>query len=205
MLSSCDSNGDHIGDLGGVTQKLDYIQEMGFTGIWFMPIMPSPSYHKYDVKDYKAIDPAYGTVEDFKTLLDEAHARGIHVIIDMVINHSSTQHEWFQVASAYLQTLEDGEEPDLKECPYVDYYHFSTEKVNSTYYKLAGTNYYYEGSFWDQMPDLNLASEALRGELEDVAKFWIDLGVDGFRMDAPLHYEENDTNFNTETLNWFYE
>ena len=205
VLSYCDSNGDHIGDLGGVTQKLDYIQEMGFTGIWFMPIMPSPSYHKYDVKDYKAIDPAYGTVEDFKTLLDEAHARGIHVIIDMVINHSSTQHEWFQVASAYLQTLEVGEEPDLKECPYVDYYHFSTEKVNSTYYKLAGTNYYYEGSFWDQMPDLNLASEALRGELEDVAKFWIDLGVDGFRMDAPLHYEENDTNFNTETLNLFYE
>ena len=95
VYSFYDSNGDGIGDLNGVTQKLDYIQDMGFNGIWLMPVMPSTTYHKYDVKDYCAIDSQYGTIDDFKNLVDECHKRGINVVIDMVINHTSSSHQWF--------------------------------------------------------------------------------------------------------------
>ena len=98
-----DTDNDGIGDLNGVTAKLDYIKEMGFNGIWLMPIHPSPTYHKYDVKDYYAIDPDYGTLDDFKTLITEAHNRGIRVIIDLVVNHSSDQHPWFKEACNYIR------------------------------------------------------------------------------------------------------
>lgn len=204
VYSFYDSDGDGIGDLNGVTQKLDYIQDMGFNGIWLMPIMQSTTYHKYDVTDYYSIDTEYGTIEDFQKLVDECHKRDIRVIIDFVINHSSSKHEWFQEACAYLRELPDGEEPDAGECPYIDFYHFSNEKVNGDYYPVNGSNWYYEGVFWSEMPDLNLASDALREELQNVSKFWIDLGIDGFRMDAAMHFEENDTAFNTEVLNWLY-
>jgi len=205
VYSFYDSDGDGVGDLNGVIQKLDYIEDMGFNGIWFMPVMQSPTYHKYDVVDYYTIDEAYGTMEDFKNLVDACHSRDINVVIDMVINHSSSQHEWFQQACAYLKQLPEGQEPDLEECPYVDYYHFAQEQVNGTYYKVGNTSWYYEGSFWSEMPDLNLANTALRTELEDIARFWIEeMDVDGFRMDAALHFEENDTTFNTEVLNWLY-
>lgn len=204
VYSFYDSDGDGIGDLNGVTEKLDYIEEMGFNGIWLMPIMQSTTYHKYDVVDYCSIDTEYGTIEDFENLVEECHDRGIRVVIDFVINHSSSQHQWFVEACDYLRALPEGEEPDLDECPYVDYYHFAEEQVNGTYYSVSGTNWYYEGGFWSEMPDLNLASDALREELEEISSFWIDMGVDGFRMDAALHFEENDTEFNTETLDWLY-
>jgi glycosidase len=203
VYSFYDTDGDGIGDLNGVTEKLDYIQDMGFNGIWLMPIMPSTSYHKYDVVDYCDIDDEYGTIEDFQTLLEEAHARGIRVTIDFVMNHSSSEHPWFKQACEYLKTLGEDEEPDASVCPYVDYYHFSRTALDG-YRKVTGTDWYYEGQFDYKMPDLNLASEALRAEFEQIADFWIDLGVDGFRMDAALHYEENDTAFNTEVMNWFY-
>ena len=132
VYSFFDSDGDCIGDLQGVIEKLDYVEYMGFNGIWFMPIMPSPSYHKYDVTDYYAIDEAYGTMEDFEKLVEECHNRGINVVIDFVINHSSSEHPWFKQACDYLKTLEAGQEPDLAVCPYVDYYHFSREQENST-------------------------------------------------------------------------
>lgn len=204
VYSFYDSDGDGTGDLNGVVQKLDYIADMGFNGIWLMPIMPSPTYHKYDVTDYYNIDEAYGTLEDFKTLVDECHNRGIRLVIDLVMNHSSNQHMWFKEASSYLSGLGENEEPDSSVCPYVDYYHFSREQVNSDWYKINGTSWYYEGVFWSEMPDLNFSSEALKSEFEDIAKFWIELGVDGFRMDAAMHFEEGDTNFNTETLNWLF-
>ncbi|MCM1538993.1 MAG: alpha-amylase family glycosyl hydrolase [bacterium] len=204
VYSFYDSDGDGIGDLNGVTEKLDYIADMGFNGIWLMPIMPSTTYHKYDTKNYYEIDPEYGTMEDFERLVDECHKRGIRLIIDMVMNHSSSQHPWFLDACAYLRGLPDGAEPDPAECPSVEYYHFSKERVNGDYYDIRGCDWYYEGVFWSEMPDLNLSSEGLRREFEDVAKFWIDKGVDGFRMDAALHFEESDTTFNTETLNWLY-
>lgn len=205
VYSFYDSDGDGIGDLKGVTQKLDYIADMGFNGIWLMPVMPSPTYHKYDVTDYYNIDEAYGTLDDFKTLVDECHKRGIRLVIDLVMNHSSSEHMWFKEAVEYLNGLNEGEEPDLSVCPYVDYYHFSKEQVNGSWYEAGRSSWYYEGVFWSEMPDLNFSSEALKREFEDIAKFWIDLGVDGFRMDAAMHFEENDIEFNTDTLNWLYE
>lgn len=204
VYSFYDSDGDGIGDLNGVTQKLDYIQDMGFNGIWLMPIMQSTTYHKYDVTDYYSIDTEYGTMEDFENLVKECHKRDIRIIIDFVINHSSSKHQWFADACDYLRKLPEGQEPDTEECPYVDYYHFSKEQVNGDYYNVSGSDWYYEGVFWSEMPDLNLGNAALRTELENISRFWIEMGVDGFRMDAAMHFEENDITFNTETLNWLY-
>ena len=200
-----DSDGNGMGDLKGIIEKLDYIEYMGFNGIWLMPIMQSPTYHKYDVSDYMSIDFQYGTIDDFKALVEACHKKGINLVIDMVINHSSSNHKWFTQACQYLKGLEEGKEPDLEECPYVGYYMFSREKLNDTYYAVSGTgNWYYEGSFWSGMPDLNLENEALRKELEAVADFWLDLGVDGFRMDAAMHFKENNPTANNEALNWLY-
>lgn len=204
VYSFYDSDGDGIGDLNGVTQKLDYIKDMGFNGIWLMPVMQSPTYHKYDVADYRSIDKEYGTLADFQTLVEECHKRDINIIIDFVINHSSSENPWFVDACEYLKTLPEGQEPDLDACPYVDYYHFAKEQVNTDYYQVEGSGWYYEGVFWSGMPDLNLASAALRTELEEISRFWIDMGIDGYRMDAAMHFEENDIAFNTETLNWLY-
>lgn len=201
-----DSDGDGYGDLNGVTEKLDYIEEMGFNGIWLMPIMSSPTYHKYDVRDYYTIDSNYGTIEDFENLVAECHERGIRIVIDLVMNHSSTQHTWFKEACEYLKTLGEDEEPDASVCKYVNYYHFSRTKESSSYYVVADTDssWYYEAEFDYAMPDLNLENEDVREEFEQIASYWIDLGVDGFRMDAAMHYEENNISFNTETLNWLY-
>lgn len=208
VYSFYDGNGDGIGDLKGLTERLDYINDgdpstdtdLGCTGIWLMPIMPSPSYHKYDVTDYMAIDPQYGTMEDFKAFLEAAHQRGIDVIIDFVMNHTSSDHPWFQEASGYLRGLEAGEEPDLAACPYVDYYNFSLEPSTC---KLEGTEWYYEAPFWSGMPDLNLRSEAVRAELKEIVDFWLDLGVDGFRLDAAKEFVSGATNANVEILTWF--
>ena len=101
--SFCDSNGDGIGDLNGITSKLDYIQDMGFNGIWLTPIMPSRSYHKYSVEDYYSIDPQFGTMEDFENLSAECEKRGISLLIDLVMNHSSRYHPWFESASQSLR------------------------------------------------------------------------------------------------------
>lgn len=204
VYSFYDSDGDGIGDLNGVIEKLDYIKDMGFNGIWLMPVMQSTTYHKYDVTDYCSIDTEYGTMEDFERLVEECHKRDIRIIIDFVINHSSSKHQWFVDACEYLKQLPEGQEPDLDECPYVDYYHFAREQVNGDYYNVSGSGWYYEGVFWSEMPDLNLGNETLRAELEDVSRFWIDKGIDGFRMDAVMHFEENDITFNTEALNWLY-
>ena len=204
VYSFYDSDGDCIGDLQGVIEKLDYVEYMGFNGIWLMPIMPSPTYHKYDATDYCAIDETYGTMEDFEELVKECHDRGINVVIDLAINHSSSEHPWFTQACEYLRGLEEGQEPDLAECPYVDYYHFSKEKEASTYYAVSGTDWYYEGAFWSGMPDLNLQSEAVRKEIQEIAKFWIDKGVDGFRMDAVRYYDRAGVEANNEVLNWLY-
>ena len=105
VYSFCDSNGDGIGDLPGVISRLDYLQELGITGIWFMPIHPSKSYHKYNVADYYAIDPAYGTMADMDALLAECEKRDIHVILDLVLNHTGDDHAWFVSAVDYLKNL----------------------------------------------------------------------------------------------------
>lgn len=210
VYSFYDSDGDGIGDLAGLTEKLDYINDgdpetdtdLGCTAIWLMPIMPSTTYHKYDVKDYCAIDPQYGTLDDFKALVEECHSRGVNVIIDFVMNHSSSKHEWFVNACQYLRSLEAGQEPDLSACPYVDYYHF-TKESGSGYNKVSGTDWYYECQFWGEMPDLNLTSEAVRQEFTDIVQFWLDLGVDGFRLDAVKEFQTGNDDMNVEILTWF--
>jgi len=200
-----DSDGDGMGDLKGVEEKLDYISDLGCNGIWLMPIMPSPTYHKYDTTDYEAVDEAYGSADDFKELAGACHEKGIRLIIDVAMNHSSSQHPWFTQACEYLAGLKAGEKPDDTVCPYVDYYHFSDKQEGTTYYAVPGSSsWWYEGSFWSEMPDLNLKSPAVQKEFEEVADYWIDLGVDGFRMDAAMHYEENATNANCDILNKLY-
>ena len=204
VYSFYDSDGDGIGDLNGVTQKLDYIQNMGFNGIWLMPVFQSTTYQKYDITDYMKIDSEYGSTEDMQNLIEECHKRGIRIILDFVMNHTSSQHLWFTQACEYLEQLPQGAEPDEKECPYVGYYHFANEQKQD-YYQVKNTDWYYEGVFWSEMPDLNLENEQLRAELEQIASYWIGMGIDGFRMDAAMHFEENDATTNTEILNWFYE
>ena len=147
VYSFCDSDGDGIGDLQGLISRLDYINDgddatdtdLGCNGIWLMPVNPSPTYHKYDVADYYAIDEAYGTLEDFQELLSECDRRGIKVIMDLVLNHSSSQNPWFQDACAYLKGL-GGAQPDTAECPYFDYYHFSKEQGGG-WYQVEGTDW----------------------------------------------------------------
>lgn len=210
VYSFYDSDGDGIGDLKGVTEKLDYINDgdpetdtdLGCNGIWLMPVMPSTTYHKYDITDYEAIDPEYGTMDDFKELIEESHKRGIHVILDFVMNHTSSKHEWFQNAYQYLQSLPEGAEPDKTECPYVDYYNFSREK-KAGYYPVEGTDWYYEGQFWSEMPDLNWDSEAVKEEFEQIADFWLELGVDGFRLDAVKELYSGADEKNIKVLTWF--
>ena len=210
VYSFYDSDGDGIGDLNGVREKLDYINDgdpatdtdLSATGIWLMPVNPSTTYHKYDVTDYTAIDPEYGTMEDFDALLAECHARGIHVILDLVLNHTSSQHPWFKAAAEYLQGLAPGAEPDPAACPYVQYYHFSREPGGSRY-RLGESEWYYEAPFWSEMPDLDLENEAVRAEIDDIVQFWFDKGVDGFRLDAAKEYVSGNVQANVEILRWF--
>ena len=211
VYSFFDSNGDGIGDLQGLISKLDYINDgddttdtdLGCNGIWLMPVNPSPTYHKYDVMDYYKIDDTYGTLDDFKQLLEECDARGIKVIMDLVLNHSSSQNPWFTEACSYLRELGDGE-PKAEDCPYFEYYHFSKEK-GAGCYEVEGTDWYYEAQFWSEMPDLNLDSEALREEIEKITKYWLDMGVGGFRLDAVKEFYTGNPQANIEFLNWFQE
>ena len=203
VYSFCDSNGDGIGDLNGVISKLDYLQELGITGIWLMPINPSNSYHKYDVYDYFDIDPQYGTMRDFENLLAECEQRGIKVIMDLVINHSSNQHEWFAITAEYLRDLPEGEEANAEDCEYFDYYNWSKEKL-AGYSRLGGTDYYYECQFSNGMPDLNLGNEAVRAELTKVMRYWLDMGVSGFRVDAAKEFYTGNVEKTTEVMQWLY-
>lgn len=200
LYSFCDSNNDGIGDINGLISRLDYIQDLGFNQIWLMPVMPSDTYHKYDVKDYRAIDPAYGTMDDYDRLIEICHSRGIRVIIDLVLNHTASGHPWFQEAAAYLRGL-NGREANVNECPYVDYYHFRKDFQNG-YAKLADSDYYYEARFWDGMPDLNLDNGRVRDEIRDIMSFWIGHGTDGFRLDAVTSYYTGDPGRNIEFLRW---
>ena len=197
VQSFLDSNGDGIGDFNGVTQKLDYVQELGANAIWFMPIMPSPTYHKYDVTDYKAVHPDYGTMEDFKNLLAEAHKRDIKVVIDMIINHTSSEHPWFL------------ESKSGRDNPYRDYYVWAqkdtiadflnkktitldSDNIRQWHDPGLGEDFYY-GFFWGGMPDLNFDNPKVREEIYEIGRFWLEeVGVDGFRLDAAKHIFPDD-------------
>ena len=201
VYSFCDSNGDGIGDLQGVISKLDYLQELGINGIWFMPIHPSQSYHKYDVRNYFDIDPDYGTMADMDQLLAECDSRGIHVITDLVLNHTGDDHEWFLTACEYLKNLPDGAQPSAAECPYVDYYYFNHEG-GAGYHSVGSSSWYYEGKFSPDMPDLNLANPTVREEITQIMQFWFDKGVDGFRLDAAKEFYSGNVKANIEVLSW---
>lgn len=212
VYSFYDGNGDGIGDFQGLAEKLDYINDgnaktdtdLGCNGIWLMPIMPSPTYHKYDVMDYYSIDPQYGTMEDFEAFMAACNKRGIKVIMDLVVNHSSSQHPWFLQACTYLKEIGAGT-PSAEECKYVDYYHFSKEKQEG-YTAVPGSDiWYYEARFDQSMPDLNLYNEDLRKEIEDIAQFWLDKGIGGFRLDAAKEYETGNDAANIEILTWLNE
>jgi len=189
-----DSDGDGIGDLNGLVEKLDYLNDgdpattddLGITGLWLMPIAQSPSYHGYDVADYCAVDDEYGTNEDFRRLVDEVHRRGIRVIIDLVLNHTSSKHPWFQSAR------------DDVNSPYRDFYIWSEQDPGykgpwgAQAWHRSATGYYY-GVFWEGMPDLNYDNPAVTAEMEEVIRFWLeDMGADGFRLDAVKHLIEED-------------
>lgn len=184
--SFCDGNGDGIGDLKGVISKLDYIKSLGVDAIWFSPLYPSPNAdYGYDIADYKDISPDYGTLDEFKTLLDEAHKRGLKVIMDLVVNHTSDQHKWF---------LESKKGDDN---PYHDYYFWRKGKKNgkepnnwrSTFQGKAWEyckelDEYYLHVFAKGQPDLNMDNPKVRQEVKDIMRFWLDMGVDGFREDV---------------------
>lgn len=198
VRSFSDSNNDGIGDLQGVISKLDYLKaakgqddskSLGIDGVWLMPIFTSPSEHKYDVTNYYEIDPTYGTMEDFDELLKKFHERGIHLILDLVLNHSSQLHPWFLQAT---EALNKGE-LDNK---YVSYYNFTTEPETDEEGNVKGftavegneEGYYYESRFSPDMPDLNLDNPEVFAEIKDIMKFWLEKDVDGFRLDACKSY-----------------
>ena len=186
VRSFFDSNGDGIGDLNGLTSKLDYISGLGASCIWLMPVAESPSYHGYDVSDYYKVQHDYGTADDFKQFVAEAHRRGIKVLVDMVLNHSSSEHPYFKAALADTAS------------PYRSWYRFSPKPLGKgpwgeeAWHKSPARNEYYWGVFWKGMPDLNYETPAVREEAKKVATFWLrEMGVDGFRLDAvPYLVEE---------------
>lgn len=207
IYSFCDSNGDGIGDINGLTSKLDYIKDLGFTSIWLLPFHTSTTYHKYDVVDYYEIDKDYGTMEDFEKLVKACDEKNIDLYMDFVINHTSSKNQWFLDAVNYIKTLKAGEEPDYTVCPYAEYYNFKRADSKPTGWSVVPetTDWYYECVFWDQMPDLNLDSLAVKSEIEKIASFWIDKGIKGFRLDAALHYYEGNITKSTQALKWFYD
>ena len=178
VRSFYDSNGDGIGDLRGLTQKLDYISGLGADCVWLMPIAESPSYHGYDVTDYYKIEPDYGTNDDFKAFVAAAHQHKIKVLVDMVLNHTSSEHPWFQEA------LKDSTSPHR------NWYRWSKTPGNN-WHKSPVRDEYYFGLFWSGMPDLNWENPAVMEEMKRVARFWLDsMHVDGFRFDAVRHLVE---------------
>lgn len=205
VRSYCDSDNDGIGDLNGLTMKLDYIKDMGFNGIWLMPVCESNTYHGYDVVDYCKIEKDYGTNDDFKNLVKEAHERGINVIVDMVLNHSASSNAWFQKAVGALKN--GGSNPATAK--YRDYYNFVESPTGKPegYNPVSGlSGWYYESRFDSVMPDLNLDNEDVRGEIADILEFWLtEMDVDGFRLDACTSYYTGNVSKNVEFLSFVNE
>lgn len=196
VRSFADSDGDGIGDLRGVIDHLDHLNDgdpatttdLGVTGIWLMPVFQAASYHGYDVTDYRAVDPDYGTLEDLRALLAAAHSRGINVILDLPLNHTSVQHPWFQASRT-------GEGPYADWYVWVDGTSAETTSWGAPAYHPDGARSYL-GIFWEGMPDLNLRNPAVTAELQDIARYWIEeVGVDGFRLDGLKHLVEEGGQF----------
>ena len=196
VYSFCDSDGDGIGDLGGVRQKLGYIaNDLGCSAIWLTPVFPSPTYHKYDALDYYSIDPQFGSMEDFEGLVSDCHEKGLRLYMDLAVNHTSDAHPWFLKAADEIRNsgAADGEAASM--------YNFSPEQKTG-YAPLSGSDWFYEARFWSGMPDLNLSNEKVRQEIKNIADFWLDKGVDGFRLDAVTSYYTDSSDESEEFLSW---
>jgi maltose alpha-D-glucosyltransferase/alpha-amylase len=193
-----DANNDGVGDFQGLTQKLDYLQELGVTCLWLLPFFPSPLRDDgYDIADYNNIHPSYGTMEDFKTFLDAAHERNLQVLIELVINHTSDQHPWFQAARRappgsperdfYVWSETDQKYRDAR-IIFTD-----TEKSNWAWDPEAKAYYWHR--FFSHQPDLNFDNPAVANEVVKAMQYWLDLGADGMRLDAiPYLVEREGTN-----------
>jgi maltose alpha-D-glucosyltransferase/alpha-amylase len=190
----CDSNGDGIGDFPGLTQKLDYLQELGVNAIWLLPFFPSPLRDDgYDISDYTAVHPNYGRLEDFKAFLAAAHDRGMRIIIELVLNHTSDQHSWFQESRSsrenpkrdwYVWSETDSRYPGVR-IIFLD-----TEMSNWAWDPLSKSYYWHR--FFNHQPDLNYDNPAVFEAMWNVMKFWLEMGVDGFRLDAVPYLVERD-------------
>lgn len=205
--SFSDGNRDGIGDLRGIINRFDYLNDgdinsensLGVEGIWLSPIFTSPSYHKYDVKDYYQIDWRFGSEEDLKELIALCKERNVRLILDLVINHTSSQHAWFQ---QFKEARINGD----TENPYYDFYSCATtaEKAGGiTYQKIAGIDCWYECNFSGDMPELNFDNEAVRQAVLDIAEYYLNLGVDGFRFDAVKYIYYGDTARSVEFWEWY--
>lgn len=192
VRSFSDGNGDGIGDLRGIMHKLDYLADLGVEGLWLSPVFPSPSYHKYDVTDYYEIDPEYGTMTDFEELVAAADRKGIKILLDLVVSHTSCQHPWFTEAKGSADS------------PYRNYYIWKSPElirnlglgtrhatpdtaVRKPWHKSSGNTEKYYAIFSPEMPDLNLENLSTRIEILEIARFWLRKGVYGFRLDAAKH------------------
>ena len=190
VRSFADSDGDGIGDFKGLTGKLDYLKDLGVDALWLMPIFVSPSYHGYDTIDYEKIEPGYGTGEDFDRFLAAAHQRGIKVILDLVVNHSSNQHPWFIDSASSPRSAHRNwyvwraDDPGWTQP-------FGDSRGGRTWHLNDKDGQYFYGIFWSGMPDLNYSEPAVRQEMERIATHWLAKGVDGFRLDATRHLFAN--------------
>ena len=193
-----DSNADGIGDFRGLTEKLDYLQNLGVTAIWVLPFFPSPLRDDgYDTSHYTTVNPIYGTLEDFKELLAAAHQRGIRVIIELIVNHTSDQHAWFQRARRAPKGSNERDFYVWSDTPekYQDARIIFQDFETSNWAWDAVAKAYYWHRFYSHQPDLNYDNPAVRQAILDVVDFWLELGVDGLRMDAvPYLYEREGTN-----------
>ena len=199
VRSFYDTNNDGIGDFNGVTAKLPYLKDLGVKTLWLMPIMPSPSYHGYDVADYYDVNPDYGTMSDFDNLLAEAKKYNIDIMIDIVFNHSSTQNPWFK--QSYEDYINNNTSLDSKADWYCWIDHYQTGY--SIYSGSKGI--YYESRFDHLMPDLNTQNEAVRAEMLKILKYWVEKGVDGFRFDAVKYFDFNNTKYNVEFMTYLHD
>lgn len=195
VSSFCDSNGDGIGDLNGITSKLDYLQNLGISYLWLTPVHPSPSYHKYDVKDYYAIDSSFGSLADFSTLVSSAKAHHIGIIMDMVFNHASSQSSWFHQFATDLvsgSTAADSCKDDF----------VWAREAQTGYSWNEDAGVYVESRFSSSMPEFNLDSTHVRSEMAKIMKFWLDKGVAGFRYDAVTYYYYQNVTKNVEFMKY---
>ena len=200
VRSFADSDGDGVGDLRGLIGRLDYLNDgnpetdtdLGVTGLWLMPTFPSPSYHGYDVTDFRSVNPDYGSLDDLRALVAAAHQRGIAVLLDLPVNHTSDKHPWFV----------DSQKPGSA---HADWYVWSDVQGAGSWHRLGDRLYY--GAFGSDFPDLNLADPKVTAAIDDIARFWIaDVGVDGFRVDAAKSLIEDAaaTENTPETKTWLH-